>query len=146
MAVMVPSRRLIDREIISRPSEVTGEHKNKSLIERLGFAWAGLVQCLRQEASFRFQLIAAVLVIAALVALQPPLIWIAIVILISALILSAELFNSALERLADELDSASNPGIKAAKDMAAAAVLVLACTAIVMGVFVLYMILAGAGL
>ena len=103
------------------------------------------MQCLRQEASFRFQLVVAVLVIAALIVLRPPLIWIAIVILISALILSAELFNSALERLADELDSASNPNIKAAKDMAAAAVLVLACTAIVMGLFVFYLILQGAG-
>ena len=124
---------------------MTVEHKNRNLVERLGFAWAGLVQCLREEASFRFQLIAAVLVIAALFLLQPPLIWIAIVILISALVLSAELFNSALERLADELDSASNPGIKAAKDMAAAAVLVLACAAIVIGFFVLYFIIGRAG-
>ena len=67
------------------------------------------------------------------------------VILISALILSAELFNSALERLADELDSTANAGIKAAKDMAAAAVLVLACTAIVMAVFVFSVILQGIG-
>ena len=96
------------------------------------------MQCWREEASFRFQIVAAVLVVLALFLLRPPLFWVALIILIASLVLSAELFNSALERLADAFDSAANPQIKAAKDMAAGAVLVLAMTAVILGVCLLF--------
>ncbi len=119
---------------------MTGTHKNRGLIERLGFAFSGLMQCWREEASFRFQIIAAVLVVFALLLLRPPPIWIALIILIASLVISAELFNSALERLADAFDSTANPRIKAAKDMAAGAVLVLAMTAVIVGVCLLFVI------
>ena len=98
------------------------------------------MQCWREEASFRFQIVAAVVVVLALFLLRPPLFWVALIILIASLVLSAELFNSALERLADALDSTANPQIKAAKDMAAGAVLVLAMTAVILGVCLLFVI------
>ena len=116
------------------------DHKNRSFPERVGFAWAGLVHCWRQENSFRFQLATAVLVVVLLLVLRPPLIWSALLILISSMILCVELFNSALECLADELGSEANEGIKAAKDMAAAAVLVLAVAGVLMGLFVLFVV------
>ena len=101
------------------------------------------MQCWREEASFRFQIFVVVLVIITLVVLRPPLIWIALIVLISSLVLSAELFNSAMERLADVFGSMANPQIKAAKDMAAGAVLLLALTAAVLGLFLLLVILQG---
>lgn len=120
---------------------MTAAHKNKGLIDRVGFAVSGLMRCWREEASFRFQIIAAVLVVIALSVLRPPLIWTALVILIASLVVSAELFNSALERLADAFDTTANPQIKAAKDMAAGGVLVLAMTAVVLGVCLVLVVL-----
>jgi len=122
---------------------VTSAHKNRGLIERLGFACSGLMQCWQEENSFRFQSLAAVGVIVALLVLRPPLIWAALVILIASLILCVELFNSALERLADAFDSNANPQIRAAKDMAAGAVLILASTSVILGLFLLLVILKG---
>ena len=122
---------------------MSSEHKNRNFGQRLGFAVSGLVQCLREEKSFRFQALAAVAVLIALAFLQPPLIWIALAVIVSALVLSAELFNSALERLADEVESEAHPAIKAAKDMAAGAVLTLALTAAVIGLLILYVVVTG---
>ena len=48
-----------------------------------------------------------------------------------------------MERLADAFGSMANPQIKAAKDMAAGAVLLLALTAAVLGLFLLLVILQG---
>lgn len=56
--------------------------------------------------------------------------WIA-VILISVMVISAELFNTALEKLCDRLHPEIHPEIKAVKDIAAAAVLLLAIGAVV---------------
>ena len=123
---------------------MTGTRKNRGLIERVGFAFSGLLRCWREENSFRFQSFAAVGVIIALLILRPPLVWTALLILIASLILCAELFNSALERLADAFDTETNPQIKAAKDMAAGGVLVLAMTAVALGVCLLFVILGGA--
>ena len=122
---------------------MTSTHKNSGLIARLGFALSGLIQCYREEASFRFHIFVAVLVIITLFVLRPPLIWVALIVLISSLVLSAELFNSAMERLADAFSSMGNPQIKAAKDLAAGAVLLLALTAVILGLFLLLVILKG---
>ena len=123
--------------------DVTSAHKNRGLIDRLGFACSGLMQCWREEASFRFQTLVAAGVIIALLVLRPPLIWAALLILVASMVLCAELLNSALERLADVFDSTSNPEIKAAKDMAAGAVLIVALAAVVLGLFLLFVILEG---
>jgi diacylglycerol kinase (ATP) len=104
--------------------------KNRRFLERLRFALSGLRQCWLGERSFRFQAAAAIAVAVVLLLFRPPLVWAALLVLVTALVLSAELLNSALESLADRLQSKPDERIKAAKDMAAAAVLVLACTAV----------------
>lgn len=118
-------------------------YKNRRFIERLRFACNGLIQCWREESSFRFQILVAFGVIIILLILRPPLIWTALLILSSSLVLCAELFNSALERMVSKFDSIPSPEIKAAKDMAAGAVLVLTLTAVVLGFFLLLFILSG---
>jgi diacylglycerol kinase (ATP) len=123
---------------------VNGTYKNKGFIERLRFACNGLIQCWQEESSFRFHILVAFGVIIILLILRPPLIWAALLILTSSLVLCAELFNSALERLVSKLSSTPSPEIKAVKDMAAGAVLVLALTAVVLGFFLLFFILSGA--
>jgi diacylglycerol kinase (ATP) len=52
----------------------------------------------------------------------------------SALVISAELFNTALEHLADHLHPEIHPQIRVVKDCAAAAVLITACAAVAVGI------------
>jgi undecaprenol kinase len=110
------------------------EHKNQPFIRRLRFALGGLMIAWRSERSFRFQVFAlSVVVLAcAFVGLEPT--WWAIVLMTSALVICAELFNTALEHLADHLHPEIHPQIRIVKDCAAAAVLVTACAASAVGV------------
>ena len=56
--------------------------------------------------------------------------WWALLLLNCGLVLSAELFNTALEHTLDHLSPAIHPAVKIAKDCAAAAVLMLSLTAV----------------
>ncbi len=115
--------------------------KNRPFAERLGFALAGLRDAWRRERSFRTHIACAALALAALVILRPAAVWWAIVGLAAALVIAAEIINSALERLADYLHPDLHPEIKAVKDMAAAAVLVFAIAALWVGFFLLVSLL-----
>jgi undecaprenol kinase len=105
-------------------------HKNRSLPTRLGFALQGLRQALRRERSLRTQLAAFIAALAALALLRPGAVWWALVLLASAAVLAAELLNTALELLADHLHPQEHPGIRLAKDCAAAGVLIAALGAL----------------
>ena len=59
-----------------------------------------------------------------------------IVSLLIGFMLSAELFNSAIEELCDVVTTEENPGIGRAKEMAAGAVMGLGITAIIIGTFI----------
>lgn len=105
--------------------------KSRPLWQRIGWALAGLRECWRTEGSFRTQCACAAAGLALLAWLQPAAVWWALAVLDVLLILAAELFNSALERLADRLHPERHPDIGAAKDMAAGAVFVLALAGLV---------------
>jgi undecaprenol kinase len=113
-------------------------HKNQSLVRRFRFAFGGLAAAWRSEANFRIQLITllAVVIVLAVVKIEP--IWWALVLLTSGAVLAAELFNTALEHLADHLHPETHPQIQIVKDCAAAAVLVTAGTAIAVGIALLF--------
>lgn len=104
--------------------------KGRPLAERLGFAWHGIAAAWRDEASFRWQVAAAAAVVAVLVAVRPEPSWWAMLLLPAALVLAAELFNTALERVIDRLHPEYHPELEMAKDCAAGAVLVLSIGAV----------------
>jgi undecaprenol kinase len=110
------------------------EHKNQPFMRRLRFALAGLAVAWHSERSFRFQLFALTVVVlaCAFVRLEPA--WWALVLMTSAVVISAELFNTALEHLADHLHPEIHPKIRIVKDCAAAAVLIAACAAIAVSI------------
>lgn len=120
-------------------------HKNKTFPERLGFALRGLAHAVRTERSLQMQVIVLVLVIAALVVLAPGALWWALVLLASSAVLAAELLNTAVERLADELHPEDSVGIAVLKDCAAAAVLVAVLGALAVAAALLAHLLAAAG-
>ena len=109
-------------------------HKNQPFARRLQFAWAGLVATWRSEQNFRFQLYLFLGVVIALTALRVEPVWWAVVLLTSGIVFAAELFNTALEHLADHLHPETHPRIRIVKDCAAAAVLLAACAAAAVGV------------
>src|ERR1700692_4149298 len=111
--------------------------KNQSFAQRLSYAASGIRTAFRTEASFRTQLLLAVMAGVVLALVRPPLVWVALCIVSGAAVLAAELVNTALEHLADRLHPEQHPTIRAAKDCAAAAVLVASMAALLIGILTL---------
>jgi diacylglycerol kinase (ATP) len=107
--------------------------KGRPFHERVGFAAAGWRAAWRREASFRTQAMLAIAVLAALLVLRPAPIWWAVMALLTSLTLAFELLNGALEAVIDLLHPGLHDEIKAAKDMAAGAVLLLSVAALICG-------------
>ena len=107
--------------------------KNRPINERLRFAAAGIVHGLRSEQSLRTQFCGLLLLLAVLLFFRPAPLWWAVSILAGAGVLAAEMFNTAIERLADHLHPAQHPEIRIVKDCAAAGVLIIALGALGVG-------------
>jgi undecaprenol kinase len=109
-------------------------HKNQPFVRRFRFALYGLTAAWRTERNFRIQIgaLLAVIVVLLLVRVEP--LWWALVSMASGGVLAAELFNTALEHLADHLHPDTHAQIQIVKDCAAAAVLVSAGAATAVGV------------
>ena len=120
----------------------------KSFIARLRsfvHALRGMRHLVRTQPNARLHLLAAFLVCAAGVYLglgRAEWLWITVAIV---LVWSAEAFNTALELLADVLHPEQHPGIGRVKDVAAAAVLIAATGAAVIGMLVFVPHLANMG-
>jgi diacylglycerol kinase (ATP) len=108
--------------------------KNQSLLARLRFARAGLTHAVATEHSLKFQVAAFGAMLIVLGILRPEPIWWALVLLASGAVIAAELFNTALEQLADHLHPEKHANIRVVKDCAAGAVLVAALTAVAVAV------------
>ncbi|MDZ7593562.1 MAG: diacylglycerol kinase family protein [Thiobacillus sp.] len=114
-------------------------------LKSLTHALRGLDHIVRTQPNARLHLLGAALVCAAGVYFglsRAEWLWISVVIV---LVWSTEAFNTALEQLADALHPALHPGIGRAKDVAAAAVLIAALGAVVIGLLVFVPHLAGLG-
>src|SRR3979490_424234 len=105
-------------------------YKNQSFRARLGFALQGLVDGVRAERSLQVQLLALAAALAALGILRPGALWWALVLLASAVVIAAELFNTAIEGLPHQPHPHEHPPIPLPKECAAAGVLVAALGAL----------------
>jgi len=108
--------------------------KNQPFRVRLGYAWTGLRFAFTAERSLRLQLLALLGVLIALLLLRPGPLWWALLLLASAAVLCAELFNTAIEHLVDHLHPEVHPRIRIVKDCAAAAVLLASIGAVLVGI------------
>jgi len=106
--------------------------KNQNFIKRLGFALNGIRMVWKIEPSFRWQVLCGIGAYVLLFLTHSDLIWWALFSLVIAMVLSAELFNSALERTLDRLHPERHPLIAEAKDCAAGAVLVCSLAALIL--------------
>lgn len=108
--------------------------KGQRFARRMGYAWQGLRTAWRLEASVRSHGASATLVLIALLVTQAPAVWWAIMALAVGAVIAAELFNSAIEALADHLHPGQHPAIGVVKDVAAGAVLLCSAAAVIVGV------------
>ncbi len=108
------------------------------LKKSLGYAKAGLVTAYRSEQSFRLQVLAAVLVIALALFVRVTVTEYLVLLLLITAVLVLELVNSIFERLLDAFKPRLHPIIKEAKDMMAAAVLLMSLVSLVIGVLIFY--------
>lgn len=102
-------------------------------LSRLGCALDGFRAAWREEASFRNHMIGAGAMLVTLSLLNPSVVWWALALLCSALLLALELINSAIERVIDHIDERQHPRIKTIKDMSAAAVIVASAGVFLLG-------------
>lgn len=106
---------------------------SKAIFRKFSYAFRGLFISLKEEKSLVIHLIFATLAIIIGVILQlAPVSW-AILILTIGLVVSSELMNTAIENVVDMVAFKYNFNAKKIKDVAAAATLVLAVIAIVVG-------------
>ncbi len=106
----------------------------KKQVKSFGFAFEGIFSALKSEAHLRFHLVAAfyVFIFAFLGEFSP--IELAMLAIICALVIFAELVNTALEEVCDLYSTEHDPKIKRIKDISAGAVLILAFAACVVAV------------
>lgn len=111
--------------------------KNLTFLARMGFASRGIALAWRQESSIRIQSVVLVLALLALVVLMPAPIWWALFALAAAMVLGAEVLNSAIERLCDLVEPEQSEAIRDIKDIAAGAVMVIAIAALLIAIAML---------
>ena len=87
--------------------------------------------------SFRTEVICGAAAILALLLLRVAVLWWISFVMMIGLLLSAELFNTALERLMDWLQPHTDKNVALVKDAAAGAILVLSMTSLI--VFLLFL-------
>lgn len=106
-------------------------------IKKFSNAFRGLPRGIRGQSSFTIHAAMSIGVIALARMTQCQRWEWAILLLCMAVVLTAELFNSALEHLARGLCSEHNENVGAALDIASAAVLVASCFAAIIGLMIL---------
>lgn len=107
---------------------------SKRLRRSFGAAFAGIAAGWRGQANFRIEVVLGALALGVGLWVGADLVPI---LLVSALVLSLELMNTAVEATLDRVAPERHPLVKLAKDTAAAAVLVASLFAVVIGVYVL---------
>lgn len=107
-----------------------------SFLQRVRIAWYGVWMALRLERHMKVHAVFLGLVVLAGIYFGITRMEWVVVLVLSALVITLELVNSALEQALDTLHPGSHPGIGIAKDMLAGAVLVAAIVAAIGGVLV----------
>jgi diacylglycerol kinase len=102
-------------------------------IKSFSFAFNGIIKLIKNEHNARIHLVAMICVVIFGILLKiEPAEWISIVIVVGLVLLS-ELFNTAIEKLADMVDPEWNTKIGHIKDYSAGAVLISAIIAFIAG-------------
>ena len=104
----------------------------------LGFehAFRGLIEMIKTERNFKIQVLAFTLVIILGFVLDVSIQDWLILILVSGMVMSLEIINSAIEKICDLYTTEKNEKIRIIKDISAGAVLITALFAFITGILV----------
>jgi diacylglycerol kinase len=109
----------------------------KKRLKSFGYAFNGLRVMFKEEHNSRIHLFFTGIVVLFMLLFRFTLIEYGMLAFAIGLVFAAELFNSAIENIADHISPERNENIKKVKDLSAAAVLVCAVTAFAIGCLVL---------
>jgi len=110
----------------------------RRLVKSFSYAFHGIYSAFKSELNFRIHIIAAVVAIAIGIYIKLSAEKWGLVVLAIGFVMVSELLNTAIERLGDEVANGNHRlVIKKAKDTAAAAVLLSAIAALVIGLIFL---------
>jgi diacylglycerol kinase (ATP) len=104
--------------------------------ERFRCAGRGFLETLEREPCMRVHVVAGVLVVVAGLVLRVSAVEWAVLVLAMGLVVTAEVLNTVVERLADRVSGEREEAIRVVKDAAAGAVLVAAVAAVGVGLVV----------
>lgn len=109
-----------------------------NLFKSFKYGFAGLHSATRTETNWKIGIVEALFVIGAGLYFNISRNdWIAVLITI-AIVLNAELTNSAIEQMVDNFVQKEHPGAKLAKDISAGAVVILILAAAIIGIIIFY--------
>ena len=108
----------------------------KKLINSFKYAIEGFISSFKTERNMKIHVLVMILVIVLGFYLKLNLTEWCIITIIIALVITAELFNTAIETIVDMICPEKNPKAKLAKDISAAAVLSLAIGAVIIGAII----------
>ncbi len=108
----------------------------RRLFESLSYAVTGIGVAWREGHNFKIALFCAVVTIGAGAYFHIPATQYALVLLVIAFVLTAEIFNTALEELCDKFQPTHDPHIAKIKDLAAAGVLLSSIGAFIIGLII----------
>jgi diacylglycerol kinase len=111
----------------------------RSLIRSFACAFRGIYITLKSERSYRIHFIALIVAVALGLYLHLSVLEWALITFSIGFVLVAELFNTVVERLGDEIAGGKHHEmVRNIKDISAAAVLLSAITALIIGVLILF--------
>lgn len=112
------------------------KQSSRNFIKSFGYAFSGIRDTFKSEYNFKVHLVVTIITLFLGIILSLSVFEWLWVFLAIALVCAAELFNTALEALANFVSPEFHPLIKKSKDAAAAAVLVISILALLIGLFI----------
>ena len=112
------------------------EMKNKKFLNSFKYAFNGIITSFRTEKNMKIHILMMLLVAIAGIILKINVIEWIICIILFAIVISAELFNTAIETVVNMITMEKNEKAKIAKDVSAGAVLVTAIGSAIVGLII----------
>lgn len=107
----------------------------RKFIKSFSYAIQGIVTAMSEQ-NFRFHLLSTVIVVIAGFLTGLSITEWMIIVLVITLVIGAEMFNTAIERVVNLVSPDYHPLAKQAKDIAAASVLVFAACSVIIGILI----------
>ena len=110
--------------------------KNRKILKSFKYAFNGIITSFRTEKNMKIHILMMLLVAIAGIILKINVIEWIICIILFAIVISAELFNTAIETVVNMITMEKNEKAKIAKDVSAGAVLVTAIGSAIVGLII----------